>query len=62
MEGTIALAQVLAQTAQGSTQRTLALFDALVRAIGAGATYANLHMTLHTPGEICGHIPGSHDD
>jgi CHRD domain len=63
VEGTITLAQVLAQTAQGfDAEDSDALFDALVRAVGAGATYANLHTTLHTPGEIRGHIPGSHDD
>jgi hypothetical protein len=39
-----------------------ALFDALVRAIRAGATYANVHSSLFTPGAIRGQIPGSHDD
>jgi hypothetical protein len=59
VEGTIIPAQVLAQTAQGIAAGE---FDELVRAIRAGATYANVHSTLHPPGEIRGHIPGSHDD
>jgi len=57
--GTITQAQVLAQTAQGIDEGQ---FDELVRAIHAGATYANVHSTFFTPGEIRGHIPGSHDD
>jgi hypothetical protein len=59
VEGTIIPAQVLAQTAQGIAAGE---FDELVRAMRAGATYANVHSTLHPPGEIRGHIPGSHDD
>ena len=59
MEGTITPDQVLAQTAQGFAAGD---FDALVDAIRADATYANVHMELFTPGEIRGHIPGSHDD
>lgn len=59
VEGTITPAQVLAQTAQGIAAGE---FDELVRAIRAGATYANVHSTLFPPGEIRGQIPGSHDD
>jgi hypothetical protein len=59
VEGTIIPAQVLAQTAQGIAAGE---FDELVRAMRAGATYANVHSTLFPPGEIRGHIPGSHDD
>jgi hypothetical protein len=36
-------------------------FDALVRAIRAGAAYANVHSTLFTPGEIRGHIEPADD-
>src|SRR4029453_10117066 len=39
-----------------------ALFDERVWAIRAGATYANVHSSLFTPGEIRGQLPGSHDD
>ena len=55
--GTITPAQVLAQAAQGINAGE---FDELVRAIRAGATYANVQSTLHTPGEIRGQIP-NHD-
>jgi hypothetical protein len=53
--GTIGPDQVLAQTAQG-----IAVFEfaELVRAIRAGATYANVHSALHPPGEIRGQIHG----
>jgi hypothetical protein len=51
--GTIVPAQVLAQAAQGFA---LGEFAELVRAIRAGATYANVHSTLHPPGEIRGQI------
>jgi hypothetical protein len=57
--GTIEKAQVLEQTAQGFVGGN---FDELVDAIRAGVTYANVHSTLFTPGEIRGQIPGSHDD
>ena len=59
VEGTITPAQVLAQTAQGIAAEE---FDELVHAMRAGATYANVHTMLFPPGEIRGHIPGSHDD
>lgn len=55
--GTITPAQVLAQTAQGISDGE---FDELVRAIRAGATYVNVHSSLHSPGEIRGHLDG-HD-
>ena len=53
--GTIGPDQVLAQTAQG-----IAVFEfaELVRAIRAGATYANVHSSLHPPGEVRGQIHG----
>jgi|ERR1044071_7551356 hypothetical protein len=51
--GTITAAQVLAVTGQGIAAGE---FDELVRAIRAGAAYANVHSTLFTPGEIRGHI------
>jgi len=57
--GTITPAQVLAQTLQGIDAGE---FDELVRAIRAGATYANVHSTLHPPGEIRGAIRGRDDD
>ena len=57
--GTITPAQVLEQPAQGIA---IGEFDALLDAIRAGATYANVHSTLFTPGEIRGQIPGNHDD
>ena len=44
MEGTITPDQVLAQTLRGSLKD----FDELVDAIRAGATYANVHSTLHS--------------
>ena len=60
--GTIAPAQVLAQDASGDRATYAGEFGKLVDAILAGATYANVHTTLFTPGEIRGQIPGSHDD
>ena len=60
VKGTITPAKVLAQTLQGIAGS--GNFDELVDAIRAGTTYANVHTTLFTPGEIRGQIPGSHDD
>lgn len=58
--GTIGPSQVLAQALQGIAAGE---FDEIVRAIRAGATYANVHSTLHTPGEIRGPIHDrDHDD
>ena len=51
--GTIQAAQVLAQPAQGIDAGQ---FDELVRAIRAGATYVNVHSSLHPPGEIRGQV------
>ena len=51
--GTIVAAQVLPQLLQGIDTGE---FDELVRAIRAGATYANVHSSLHGPGEIRGQI------
>ena len=60
--GTIVPAQVLAATGQGIDAGQ---FDEVVRAIRAGAAYANVHSTTFTPGEIRGHIErgdrGHHD-
>jgi len=51
--GTIVAAQVLAQTAQGIDAGE---FDEIVRALRAGATYANVHTATFTPGEIRGQV------
>jgi len=51
--GMITQAQILPQVAQGIEAEA---FDEIVRAIRAGATYANVHSALHAPGEIRGHI------
>ena len=51
--GTITPAQVLTATGQGIDAGQ---FDEVVRAIRAGATYANVHSTTFPPGEIRGRI------
>jgi hypothetical protein len=51
--GTIQPANVLAVTGQGIDAGE---FDELVRAIRAGATYANVHSTVFGPGEVRGQI------
>jgi hypothetical protein len=51
--GTIVPAQVLTATGQGIAAGE---FDEVVRAIRAGAAYANVHSTLFPPGEIRGQI------
>ena len=51
--GTIVAAQVLAQPLQGFEAGE---FDELVRAIRAGATYANVHTMLHGAGEVRGQV------
>jgi hypothetical protein len=51
--GSIGPNQVLAPAGQGIEAGE---FDALVRAIRAGATYANVHSSLFPPGEIRGQI------
>ena len=53
VQGTITAAQVLDVTGQGIAAGE---FDELVRAIRAGAAYANVHSATFTPGEIRGHI------
>jgi len=55
--GTITAAKVLTVTGQGIEAGE---FVELVRAIRAGATYANVHSALFPPGEIRGPIDG-HD-
>ena len=61
--GTIVPAQVLTATGQGIDAGE---FDEVVRAIRAGATYANVHSTTFAPGEIRGRLEhgdrGHHDD
>jgi hypothetical protein len=59
VSGTITPAQVLAVGGQGIAAGE---FDELVRAIRAGATYANVHSALHPPGEIRGQIGRRDDD
>lgn len=54
--GTIRPSQVLAVAGQGIDPGE---FAELLRAIRAGATYANVHSSLFPPGEIRGHL-GSH--
>ncbi len=53
VKGTITAIQVLAQTAQGISAGE---FDELVRALRAETVYANVHSSLHGPGEIRGPI------
>jgi hypothetical protein len=53
VKGTITAAQVLAQTAQGISAGE---FDEFVRALRAETAYANVHSSLHGPGEIRGQI------
>ena len=53
VKGTITAIQVLAQTAQGISAGE---FDELVRALRAETAYANVHSSLHGPGEIRGQI------
>lgn len=57
--GTIVPAQVLAVTGQGIADGE---FAELVRAIRAGATYANVHSTLFPPGEVRGQVRRRGDD
>ena len=55
--GTITADDVIGPVPQGITARE---FDELVRAIRAGATYANVHTTTFPSGEIRGQIPRRH--
>jgi len=59
VKGTITPQQVLAQIAQGIEAEA---FDELVRALRAGAAYANVHSTLFPPGEVRGQIEDKDDD
>ncbi len=59
VEGTITPGQVLTVARQGIVAGE---FDELVRAIRAGAAYANVHSSLHGAGEIRGQISGRDDD
>lgn len=53
MTGTITPAQILPAAGQGIDSGE---FEELVRAIRAGATYANVHSSLFPPGEIRGQL------
>ena len=53
VKGTITAIQVLAQTAQGIDAGE---FEELVRALRAETAYANVHSSLHGPGEIRGQV------
>ena len=53
VNGTITAEQVLDQALQGISAGE---FDELVRALRAETAYANVHSSLHTPGEIRGPI------
>jgi len=58
VRGTITPEQVLAQDAQGIAAGE---FDEVVRAIRAGAAYANVHSQTFSPGEIRGQIEEHND-
>ena len=59
VSGTITPAQVVGPTAQGIAP---AEFAELVRALRAGAAYANVHTTTNAGGEIRGQIGARDDD
>jgi hypothetical protein len=59
VKGTITAANVKAIAAQGLAAGDIA---ALIRAIKAGYTYANVHSTTYTGGEIRGQIGDDDDD
>lgn len=58
VKGTITKDQVLAQTTQGIVAGDL---EQIIRAIRAGAAYANVHSATFTPGEIRGQIQSAHN-
>ena len=57
--GVITAADIGGPRAQGIEPGS---FDEAVRAIRAGATYANVHSTIFPQGEIRGQIGGGRDD
>ena len=57
--GVITPADIIGPTTQGIEPGS---FDEAVRAIRAGATYANVHSTRWPQGEIRGQIRGGRDD
>ena len=59
VSGTIEPEDVIGPTEQGIAPRE---FDELLRAIRAGATYANVHSEKYRTGEIRGQIDRGHDD
>ena len=59
VSGTITAAQVVGPAGQGISPGE---FAELVRAVRAGATYANVHTTTFPAGEIRGQISGGGDD
>ena len=59
VEGDIAATDVIGPTAQGISA---AEFEELVRALRAGATYANVHTTGRPAGEVRGQIKLQNDD
>ena len=59
VNGTVTPGEVLEVTGQGIATGE---FEELVRALRAGAAYANVHSSLFGPGEIRGQIRASHRD
>jgi len=59
IRGRLTALDVVAQAAQGIASGE---FAEVIRAIRAGATYANVHTTGRPGGEIRGRIPGSDED
>ena len=57
--GVITAADIIGPTTQGIEPGS---FDEVVRAIRAGATYANVHSTRWPAGEIRGQVRGGRDD
>jgi hypothetical protein len=59
VQGTFGPGSVLTVAGQGIDAGQ---FEELLRAMRAGATYANVHTTLFPPGEIRGHLGGHEHD